>query len=470
MRIHGIAQLSRAVLLLLLVSALAAPATPLWRELNAKAKPRQSLSHRDDAFLEDLSRRSFRFFWENADPGTGLVRDRARTDGTPHDSKQREVASIAATGFGLTALCIAAKRHWIKTSEARERARRALRFLAERMPQEHGWFYHFVRMETGERVWQSELSSIDTALLLAGVLTVRQYFRNDAEIYRHATTIYERIDFPWMLNNNPTLLSMGWHPESGFIKARWDNYSEHTMLYLMAIGSPTHALTPDSWYAWERNWNHYKQYTYLGTAPLFTHQYSQGWVDYRHRREVKASRVNYFENSVIATRAHRQFCIDLSREFPGYSANVWGITASDSVKGYLGWGGPPRDPVTDGTVVPCAAGGSLMFTPDISVPALETMYQKFGKRIYGRYGFTDAFNPNTGWINPDVIGIDVGITLVSAENLRTGSVWHYFMSNAEIPRAMHLVGLEPERSASARPNTAPVVPIFSGRSPLAASN
>jgi len=163
---------------------------------------------------------------------------------------------------------------------------------------------------------------------------------------------------------------------------------------------------------------------------------------------------------VTATRAHRQFCIDLSREFPGYSENVWGITASDSAKGYVAWGGPPRDPAIDGTVVPCAAGGSLMFTPDISLPALKTMHEKFGKRIYGRYGFTDAFNPNTGWINPDVIGIDVGITLLSAENLRTENVWRWFMRNTEIPQAMHLVGLNVEQSASVR--TLPVIPCRNG--------
>jgi hypothetical protein len=152
--------------------------------------------------------------------------------------------------------------------------------------------------------------------------------------------------------------------------------------------------------------------------------------------------VNYFENSVTATRAHRLFCIKLAKEFPGYSETIWGITASDSAKGYVAWGGPPRDPAIDGTVVPCAAAGSLMFTPDISLPALRAMKEKYGERIYGRYGFTDAFNPNTGWVNPDVIGIDVGITLLSAENLRTANVWRWFMRNPEIPRAMKLVGLQ----------------------------
>ena len=426
--------------LLLLVVLQPVFAFVLAQQPAAVATPYE-LSPQDRAFVEDLSRRSFRFFWENADPDTGLVRDRARTDGSPHNASQRDIASIASTGFGLTALCIAAERRWIKPAEAREHVRRTLRFFAERMPHHNGWFYHFVNMKTGEREWKSELSSIDTALLLAGILTARQYYRLDSEIYRYATKVYERIDFPWMLNDSPTLLAMGWRPETGFIKARWDNYSEHTMLYLMAIGSPTHPIKPESWYAWERNWNHYKTYMFLGTAPLFTHQYSHAWVDYRGRRESKASKIDYFENSIVATRAHREFCIDLSLKFPGYSDNVWGISASDSAKGYRGWGGPPPTPNIDGTVVPCAAGGSLMFTPDITVPALRTMYGKFGDRIYGRYGFADAFNPNTGWIDPDVIGIDVGITLLSAENLRTANIWRWFMRNTEIPRAMELIGL-----------------------------
>jgi hypothetical protein len=400
----------------------------------------------EEAFLEDLSRRSFRYFWEQADPKTGLVRDRARTDGSPHDEGHRNVASIAATGFGLTALCIAAERKWVDPGEARERARTALRFFAERAFQEHGWFYHWLNAVTGEREWKSEVSSIDTALLLGGVLTARQCFREDAGIVRLATRIYDRIDFPWMLSGHPALLSHGWRPETGFIKNRWDDYSEHALLYLLAIGSPAHPITPEAWYGWKREWITYRDYRFLsGGAPLFIHQYPHAWVDFRGRRETRPPHTDYFENSVIATRAHRAFCMDLAAEFRGYSADIWGITASDSARGYVAWGGPPRHKEIDGTVVPCAAGGSLMFTPDISLPALRAMKQKFGKRIYGRYGFVDAFNPNTGWVGPDVIGIDVGITLLSAENLRTGRVWHWFMSNREIPRAMSLISLLPAK-------------------------
>ena len=401
---------------------------------------------RDAAFLEDLSRRTFRYFEEQTNRETGLVLDRARTDGSPHDEHHRNVASIAATGFGLTAWCIAAERRWVSPALARERVRATLRFFAERAVHERGWFYHWMDVATGQRVWNSEVSSIDTALLLAGVLTTRQYFRTDSEIVRLATAIYDRVDFQWMLNGDPMVLSHGWKPETGFLASRWGHYSEHTILSLLAAGSPTHPIPPDAWYAWKRVRTNYAGYSYVDGGPLFIHQYAHAWIDYRGLRERKPPHVDYFANSVDATLAHRQFCISLSREFPAYSSNIWGITASDSIKGYVAWGGPPRDPAIDGTVVPCAAAGSLMFTPTLSLSALREMHRRFGQRIYGRYGFADAFNPNTGWVNPDVIGIDIGITLLGAENHRSGNVWRWLMRNPEVQRAIKLVGLVRYRS------------------------
>jgi hypothetical protein len=178
--------------------------------------------------------------------------------------------------------------------------------------------------------------------------------------------------------------------------------------------------------------------------PLFIHQYSHAWVDFRSWRDPVPPQPDWFANSVVATYAQRQFLLDVRGEFPGYTENVWGLTASDSIKGYVAWGGPPRDQAIDGSVVPCAAGGALMFAPEITIPALREMHRRFGDRIYGRYGFADAFHPTTGWVNPDVIGIDVGITLLSAENLRSGRVWEWFMRNPEIRTAL-------ERAASARP-------------------
>jgi len=397
----------------------------------------------DEAFLEDLSKRAFQYFREQADPDTGLVLDRTRTDGSPSDENHRQVASIAATGFGLTGLCIGVERGWIPRTQARQRIITTLNFLARRAPRERGWFYHWMNSSTGARVWRSEISSIDTALLMAGVLTTRQAFSEDSQIAPLAAKIYNDIDFQWMLNGHATLLSHGWHPESGFIRNRWDTYSEHTMLYLMAIGSSSHHIPAESWYAWKRDWIDYDGFHYLSSGtPLFTHQYSHAWVDYRGRREVSGSKVDYFENSVLATRAHRQFCIDLRSEFPDYSNELWGISASDSARGYVAWGGPPRHGAIDGTVVPCASGGSLMFAPEICLTALRTMRERFGTRVYGRYGFVDAFNPKSGWTDTDMIGIDVGITLLSAENARTGKVWSWFMKNPEILQAMKMVGLE----------------------------
>jgi hypothetical protein len=441
-----------AIVLLFLIASLFHSSTFLTygSELSTEAyasepslQQQYSLSASDQIFLEDLERRKFLYFWERADPNTGLVPDRARADGSPLDENHRDVASIAATGFGLTALCIAAERQWIDHDQAEERTRATLRFFAERAEQFHGWYYHWLDAKTGARRWQSEVSSIDTALLLAGVLTARQKFRSDEEIVRLATTIYERTDFKWMLNGHSSLLSHGWKPETGFLKARWDTYSEDTILYMLAIGSPTHAISPRSWYAFRRERITYAGYSYVTAkrVPLFMHQYSHAWIDYRQRRESSGTRTDYFANSIAATRAHRAFCRSLAREFPAYGADMWGITASDSAKGYVAWGGPPRDPAIDGTVVPSAAGGSLMFTPDISLATLRAMQEKFGGKIYGKYGFVDAFNPNTGWVDTDVIGINAGIILLSAENLRSGHVWRWFMQNREIPRAMKLIGL-----------------------------
>ena len=434
----------RHALILLLLAVLCVQAAPRAQSgVNRKTSGGYALTRADVKFLEDLSHRAFLYFLEHADAGTGLVLDRARTSGEapPPGHPSHHIASSAATGFGLTALCAGAERGWVTRAEARRRVLNTLRFFAERAPQEHGWFLHWMEAATGERRWQSEFSSIDTALLLAGVLTARQCFREDAEVVRLSSLIYERVDFNWMLNGHPTLLSHGWRPESGFIKTRWDTYSEHLILQLLAIGSPTHPITPRAWRAWSRKRITYAGFTYMSDGPLFIHQYTQGWADLRGRREDRYPFTDYFENSAAATRAHRQFCIDLSSEFPAYGPDVWGISASDSERGYVAWSGPPRDPAIDGTVVPYAAAGSLAFTPDISLAALRVLKEKYGARTFGRYGFADAFNPNTNWVGPDVIGIDQGITLLAAENLRDGLVWRHFMKNEEIKRALNLVGL-----------------------------
>jgi hypothetical protein len=369
-----------------------------------------------------------------------MVRDRAPNFLANPAQPNHSPASIAATGFCLAALCIGAERQYIPEPAAQEQVRRTLRYFAKDAYQNHGWFYHFMDADSGERKLRSEVSSIDTALLVAGALTARQYFRNDAEITRLANTIYHRLDFNWMLNGDKHLLSHGWRPETGFLTSRWDTYSEHMVLYLLGLGSPTYPMRSESWYAWRRPEVTYGKFKYVsGNGPLFTHQYSHAWADFRSRREA-LSKINWFENSVVATRAHRELCMNASKL--GYSGESWGVTASDSAGGYRDWGGPGSAATLDGTVVPCAAGGSLMFAPDICIPALRSMQGRYTDRLYHRYGFSDAFNPQTNWTDTEVLGIDLGITMLSAENLRTGNVWRWFMANQEVLRAMDRARLE----------------------------
>jgi hypothetical protein len=285
-------------------------------------------------------------------------------------------------------------------------------------------------------VWDSEISSVDTALLLCGVLTCREHFRY-AEITRLAYEIFNRIDWTW-LSEDTTLLPHGWSPESGFLPYRWDLYSEHMMLYLLGMGSLTHPLPVSAWNAWKRTLFEYEGLRYIGSyAPLFIHQYSQAWFDFRGKRDRFA---DYFQNSIIATEAHRRFCIELSKQFPDYTNDLWGITASDSRDGYVVWGGPPEVGPIDGTVVPSAAGGSLPFLPESALGVLKHMKSRYGANAWSRYGFVNAFNPLTGWYDPDVVAIDTGITMLMAENLRTGFVWKTFMNNAEARRGLDRAG------------------------------
>lgn len=410
----------------------------------AQARPRP-ISASDSEFLEDLSRRAFLYFWEQADPHTGLVLDRVRAD-TVHSKRQsQDVASLANTGFGLTALCIAADRGWEDRNSIRDRVASGLRHLAEEQEHVRGWFYHFVDRRSGERVWKSELSTIDTALLLGGVVTAGEYFASDREIPLLARSIYDRVEFSWMLDPRTGLLHMGWHPEKGFIRAEWVDYREQTLLVLLAMGSGTYPIPLSSWYRFERDSAVWDKYRWVGRGPLFTHQYSHAWIDFRGLRDGPPFGLNYFDNSVVATYAHRAFCVSLRGEFPTYSNRLWGLSPSDSEIGYIIWGdvGTKRD--IDGSVVPCAPAGSLMFAPEIVLPTLRYMHDEFGEYVYGRYGFVDSFNPQSSWANPDYIGIDQGITLLSAENLRTGNVWRWFMRNERVRWTMDHI-FAPERA------------------------
>jgi hypothetical protein len=387
----------------------------------------------DEELLDEIQRASFQYFWHETDPRTGQIKDRAFLNG----NDVRTMSSIAATGFGLTSLCIGDARGYARSTEISNRVRTTLQFIYNDLQSEHGFYYHFVDMSTGKRWRKVELSSVDSSLLLCGVLTARQYF-DDWEIKDLATKIYNRVDWPWMLNKG-FAFSMGWRPESGFIKSRWDKYGEMMMIYLLGIGSPTFPVSPETWKAFSRPKVTYDGITYItGKDPLFTHQFSHAWFDFRNKEDAYT---NYFENSILATKAHKQFCLSLKSKF-GCCDDLWGVTASDSPKGYTAWGGPPKMGHIDGSIVPCATGGSVAFLYEDCMQVLRTIRGKYSQKAWGRYGFVDAFNPATGWYDSDVLGIDVGITMVMIENYRTAFAWNTFMQNPETQTAMLKAGFQ----------------------------
>ena len=402
----------------------------------AENSPAYKLTSADERLLSEMEKMACQYFWEQASPKTGLVKDRAR----PTLQDQHYIASIAATGFGLTALCIADKRGFVPHVKIEERVLTTLRFLQSKMYNNHGFFFHFVNMDTGERVWNCEVSSIDTSILLCGVLTCGQYFDNP-EIRDLATRIYERTDWAWMLDRGKTL-SHGWTPEHGFLPYRWNTYCELMMIYLLGIGSRTHPIPAATWDAWWRPIFEYRGQQYIGSyAPLFVHQYAHAWFDFRGKRDRYT---NYFRNSIVATKAHREFCAAQHRRFRDYSDSLWGITASDSAQGYAWWGGPPPVGTIDGTLVPAAAAGSLPFVPRETLSDLHAMRARYGRHEWRRYAFQDAFNPLTKWYDTDVIGINTGIGLLMAENLRSNFVWDTFMKNLEVRNGMQLAGFRPD--------------------------
>jgi hypothetical protein len=409
--------------------------------------PPAAISSANSYFLLDIEKANFLFFWEQADPESGLVKDRCNVR---HPDKNT-VASIAGTGFGLTAICIGQQNGWVSYRDANNRALTTLRFLARKMPTHRGFYHHWADLKTGQRVWDSEVSSVDTALLLCGIITCLEHFRSP-EIVGLAYEIFNRVDWTW-LSEDTTLLPHGWTPESGFLPYRWDLYSEHMMLYLLGMGSDTHPLPAETWNAWKRTLFDYEGMRYIGSfAPLFIHQYSQAWFDFRGRHDKYT---DYFQNSVTATEVHRRFCLELSKQFPDYSDDLWGISASDSQHGYVVWGGPPEGGPIDGTVVPSAAGGSLPFLPDATLRVLNNMKNRYGAKAWCRYGFVNAFNPLKNWYDTDVVAIDTGITMLMAENLRTGFVWKTFMRNPEVRRGIERAGFVPNvpagRVAGLRP-------------------
>ena len=420
-----------------------------------------------DPFFADLEERTFRFFWETGNPKNGLIPDRYPTP---------SFASIAAVGFGLTSYPIGVERGYILREAARARVLATLRFFVA-ADNQHGFFYHFIDMRSGVRANESEVSTVDTALLLAGVLFVQSYFDSqdpqDMEIRALAEEIYRRVDWTWA-QPRPPAVALAWTPEEGFASLDWNGYNEAMLVYLLALGSPTHPVGEQAWTQWtssyDKYWGTLYDQTYLSFAPLFGHQYTHVWVDFRGIQDeyMRDHGLDYFENSRRATYAQRRYAIANPKQWQGYGKNVWGMSASDGP-------GPARESnlggdrrflkyaargvavgriVDDGTIAPTAAISSLPFAPEIVLPATLEMYRRFGSSIYSSYGFLDAFNASVrgsqsqpqplpvlpGWVDPDYIGIDQGPILAMIENYRSALVWRVMRGNSYVREGLERAG------------------------------
>ncbi len=437
--------------------------------------PEGAVDPRASAFLDTLEERTFRYFWERSDPETGLTPDRA-----PSES----FMSTAAVGFALTAYPIGAERGYVTRVEAAERTRTTLRFLSA-APQGtgvagsagyRGFFYHFLDAETGTRFADVELSTMDTALLLAGALFAGLYFDRadpvENEVRALAESLYARADWQWA-SVRPPMIGHGWDPEEGFLPYDWGGYNEAMILYLLALGSPTHPVSPEAWGAWTAGyrWGGPDGGEHLGFAPLFGHQYTHVWVDFRGIRDAYMSGrgIDYFENSKRAVYTQRDYAVENPGGWTGYGPLAWGLTACDGpLEGTVEIGGRNRSFHTywargasfsetndDGTICPSAAAGSIAFAPEIVIPALLEMREAHGDRLFSDYGFLDAFNPTltvdvscrhgrvvpgVGWYDTDYLGIDQGPIVAMIENYRSGLVWETMKRSPHLVRGLRAAG------------------------------
>lgn len=428
--------------------------------------------------FSDIERRTFQFFWDTTNEVNGLSPDRFPS---------RPFASIASVGFALTAYPIGIENGWVSRNQAIDRTLTTLKFFrdAPMGPQKtgragyKGFYYHFLDMQQGNRYdsWV-ELSSVDTALLMMGVLFTQSYYDGDdpreKEIRQIADTLYKRVDWRWLQQRAP-LISMGWFPESGFINHDWMGYNEAMMLYILALGSPTHGVDPDAWTSWTRTYNNdwgvYQGQEYLSFGPLFGHQYSHVWIDFRDIQDqyMRERGIDYFLNSRRATLAQRDYAIDNPMKWKDYGENVWGLTASDGPQNtsqeyrgeqrqfrhYSSRGAGLRENFDDGTIAPTAAISSIVFAPEVVIPATQEMHKRYGDFLYSSYGFLDSFNPSfnydipiktgrmvpdRGWVASDYIAIDQGPILTMIANYQNEFVWNVMKKNPYIRAGLERAG------------------------------
>lgn len=415
------------------------------------------IKQKGEKLLKKELKGDFKFFLKEANlnpnsKGYGLIRDKSEL--------APEIASIASVGYGLAALVIGVERKWIKFPEGYYRANKTLDTFLDHMEQTHGFFYHFINMETAKREWNCEVSIIDTGIFICGALLAGEYFKG--QVKEKASKLYQNINWEWYRDKEVNQFYMGYSPEEGF-SGHWDMYAEQLMLYVLSVASPTHPVDSSIYQDFQKPIANYQEikdivYTYCGA--LFTYQYSHAWIDFRNRKDKDG--IDWFQNSIKATLANRKYCIEMSQtnlEPVGtgtmgtkktYGENSWGLTACVSPKGYSGEFGakPAKSQLkgNDGTISPSGAAGSMVFTPELSMQALEHYYNDFPK-LWGKYGFKDAYNLDyqKPWYAKECIGIDKGISMLMIENYLSGLIWRYFMKNEYIQKGLKKLDIMPQK-------------------------
>lgn len=376
--------------------------------------------------------------------GYGLVRDKTII--------ADNVASIASVGYGLAALIIGVENKWIKYKNAYDRINRTLDTFIHNVDGKNGFYYHFINIETAKREWNCEISIIDTAIFICGALTAGEYF--GGEIRKKAELLYKRINWEWYLNKDTNYFYMGYTPEKNFWE-KWDMYAEQLMLYILGVSSPTFPVDKSTYYNFKKEKSDYKDikdiiYSYGGN--LFTYQFSHAWINFMNLKDEDG--IDWFENSIKATKANRQYCIDNKNLFKTYNENSWGLTACLGPNGYGLYGSEPCKSdlsiENDGTITPCGAIGSIVFTPNESIKAMEYYYNNFPK-LWGKYGFKDGYNleGSKSWFANEYIGIDKGIELLMIDNYLYGTIWKYFMRNSYVKDGLKKLGFTKNKNSFA---------------------
>lgn len=392
-----------------------------------------------DPLLEELSQKAFKFFMEQSHPVTGMTLDRASN--TKDEPRSEYVSSCAATGFHLAAIAVGSKRGWISQKDAVERTRRVLKSL-ETLPLRHkGWFIHWLDWETGKRLWNSEVSTIDTGILLAGMIMADAALK-DKEVTERVARIHGSIDWDYMRTDggakpNSQTFTMGWTQERGFIEARWDICNELKVLLIPALGSDK--VPAAMWTDWKRDPIRQNGREFLMSGPLFLHQMAHGFYPFKGYRDPAGW--DYWVAARNAVLDNRDYCIQNPKKFKGYGPDLWGLSAADGKEGYRAWGAPPRLYEDDGTLAPSSTVACVPYIPDLATRAAHT-FKKEHPSLMGRYGFAISFNPTKEWASPDVIGIDLGQMLLAIENHRDGLPHQLSMSHPLIAKAYKRIGFK----------------------------